>query len=383
MGTVIDALRKSAGRGFMRAVFVAVVIAGPCAQATPVEIKVMTQNLYLGADLAPVIGAIQLGLSDTVIAAVTAATYGKVVASDPAARIGRVADEILTHMPHAVGLQEMVTWQTRPFLSMAPFTDTFNFFDLLDTALGGPASPYTLVTRFDGDPVTGVGASASFPPTEIRLTDGSGLLVRNDVLVNFAASQEFTIITSIPPPVDIDIRRAINYADIVVGGNPLRVANVHLDSLHPGVNNVQSQELINLLGASPHPQIAFGDFNTFVEPPGGGYIPTGSDTNMLMAGFTDAWLAKGSGPGFTWRDDELLSDPDPSLFFQRLDYVFHRGSRLLTDEVELLGSAQCPPPCWASDHLGVLATIVIPLPGSFALLGLGLGLVAWRRRVAR
>jgi hypothetical protein len=374
--------------GALRALLVVAGFAAALVQAAPVEIKVMTRNLYVGADVGTVVEAILAVPPNppAVIAGVIGATFLDVQATRPAERMARIAGEILTHMPHVVGLQELSLWQTRPLGSPNPFVDTFDFYAALNTALGGAASPYTLVTRLTGVPVAGVGFGPGLPPTEIVLTDSAGILVHKDVTV-----LGFDSISYSPPNLTTipgfgPVVRGISYVDVEVAGRKARVASTHLDSVDPGKNLAQSQELVDFLDTSPYRQIALGDFNSIVEPFDGFFVPTGSDQKMLDNQFKDTWLEKGGGaPGFTWRDDELLNQL-PTDFTQRLDYVFQRGG-FSTQSVDIIGEdplCPLPPatgPCWGSDHAGVLATLAFaPEPGSLALLGLGFALAAWRRR---
>src|SRR5687767_1396805 len=108
---IVSSWDRALKRGFaaLHAVALAALLAAPLAHALPFEITVMTRNLYFGADLGPLL---QAGNVPALIGATTVA-YGQVVASDPAARIARIADEITAAQPHIVGLQEAVLWRTR------------------------------------------------------------------------------------------------------------------------------------------------------------------------------------------------------------------------------------------------------------------------------
>ena len=67
------------------------------------RVSVMTRNLYLGADLTPVLSAANpiTGIVSVVNA---------VAATDPAARMAAVAREIAARHPLLVGLQEVASW---------------------------------------------------------------------------------------------------------------------------------------------------------------------------------------------------------------------------------------------------------------------------------
>lgn len=374
-------------RAALRALFVAAVFTASLVRAAPLEVTVMTRNLYVGADLGPVIETFLT--NPPAVPGVVASTFAKVEDTNPVERMTRIANEILTYRPQVVGLQELTLLQTRTPSgitgSPGPLLNTFDFYASLNTALGGASSPYTLVTRLTGFPVAAVGFDPVLMPvpSDIILIDGSAILVRNDVTVLGFDAFAYNNIT-IVPGLGLPIVRGISYVDIEIAGVKMRVANTHLDSIDPAKNFAQSQELADFLDTSPYRQIALGDFNSIAEPVDGVFIPTGSDANMLANGFRDSWLDKGMGPGFTWRDDELLNNPDPGLFTQRLDYVFHRDG-FITKSVNVIGDELDPnfssPPFWASDHAGVLATLtVVPEPGTLVLLGIAFAGFGFARR---
>ena len=73
-------------------------LSAPLAPAEPIYLKVMTRNLYFGADLTPIVAAQNPG---ELVAAVAGA-WANVVASDPQLRMAQVAQEILAKRPHIV-----------------------------------------------------------------------------------------------------------------------------------------------------------------------------------------------------------------------------------------------------------------------------------------
>lgn len=103
-----------------RAVVAAVAIAGAAAMifgaaaedanaAAGKEVRVMTRNLYLGADLGP-------GLNSGSLAELTAGA-GEIIRSvdstDFAVRAKQLAKEIRANNPDLVGLQEVALWRTK------------------------------------------------------------------------------------------------------------------------------------------------------------------------------------------------------------------------------------------------------------------------------
>ena len=103
-------------------------------------VRVMSQNLYLGADLFLVANE----QDPNMIPVRVAQLYGSVQASDPAARMAAVAAEIARVNPDLVGLQEVTTYYVQSPGDNLPgaanttaTTVTFDFLQLLLDALGG------------------------------------------------------------------------------------------------------------------------------------------------------------------------------------------------------------------------------------------------------
>ena len=80
------------------------------ADAKPATVKVMTRNLYLGADLGPGMNATTLqGLVDG-----AGQILNQVDANNFPARANELAQEIRSTSPDLVGLQEAALWRTQP-----------------------------------------------------------------------------------------------------------------------------------------------------------------------------------------------------------------------------------------------------------------------------
>src|SRR5512134_1907483 len=87
--------------------------------ATAQEITVMTRNLYLGADLGPVIAATTP--EEFLTAAQTALV--QVARNNFPERAQALAAEIVEKSPHLVGLQEVYNFTFNGFNSLPPFRD--------------------------------------------------------------------------------------------------------------------------------------------------------------------------------------------------------------------------------------------------------------------
>ncbi|MEM0964007.1 MAG: hypothetical protein AAGK21_15880, partial [Bacteroidota bacterium] len=129
-------------------------VAAGCDSSDPdpvaVDVRVMTQNLYLGGDLFvvadPTLPAEQVPVR-------VAQLYGTIEASDPAARMAAIAAEIAEVDPDLVGLQEVSTFYVQSPADNLPggaattaTAVTFDFLDLLMTALADAGADYRVVS---------------------------------------------------------------------------------------------------------------------------------------------------------------------------------------------------------------------------------------------
>ena len=360
----------------------ALVLAASFVQAAPIEITVMTRNLYVGASLAPIFGASDFSQIPGAVSAVVAAAD----ATKPAERMAAIAKEIELRQPHVVGLQESSLWEVLDPASGLGFQPLFGgaFHEQL---VNNPLLPNYSVHAL------ALNVSNALPGADgriYRLTDFDAILVRDDVLVlpgeetkQFAAAVPILLPDS-PADDDTDpeqvvLKRSYGYVDIQIDGLKTRVFNTHLESIVGPVNHAQGLELAAAINASPLLAIALGDFNTTTDIGTTGVY----GTMTIGANLVDAWdnlKDLNLEPGLTWRDDPLLNDIPDVDFSLRLDYVFHAKS-FQTLSAEVFGNVDDGiPPLFPSDHAGVVATLLIPEPGSPLLIVLGLAGAGLARR---
>ncbi len=104
------------------------------AQSTPrPELTVMTRNLYLGSSLTPALVATDPGSFLGAVATI----YGTAQSTNFPARAEALADEIETHLPDLVGLQEVTRWET----SGPGVPPTQDFLSILTGELEGWTTP--------------------------------------------------------------------------------------------------------------------------------------------------------------------------------------------------------------------------------------------------
>ncbi|MEU9304685.1 endonuclease/exonuclease/phosphatase family protein [Streptomyces sp. NPDC048269] len=326
------------------------------AAESPAPLRVLTRNLYLGADLAPVLAATS---PQALVAAVTT-VYANVQATNFPERADALADEIAEGDPHLVGLQEAVLWRSQTPAGTGSATHVeYDFLQILLDKLAARGKHYAAVAT-----VT-VGSDFEAPRSlpggglqDIRLTDRDVLLARTDLparvfSVANAQTAVFQSHVEICAPASpgcaarIRIERGWVAVDATLRGHTARVVTTHLEPASPPVRLQQAAELLAGPLNTTLPAVLLGDLNS-----GPGTPPHNA---LLTAGFTDAWTAtRHRNPGFTCcQDADLLNTT--SKLTQRIDYVLFRGS-ITARASDRVGEAQAdrtPSGLWPSDHAGV------------------------------
>lgn len=390
------------------------------------EIDVMTQNQYLGADLAPVFEAATsdppnpVAINNAVVEALT-----KIAAARPAERVRTLAEQIAQRKPDVVGLQEAFKFECTPAQGFPPkkgmgcddplikdaFTDHLRN---TEEALRGKYVVVGKVTniKVPRDP------NPNSPPIQFQvngysallsIADRDAILVRADLSaqrVNFAClkpSDDGCNYQTAPPPLQtpvgpVAIERGFLAVDVTVKGWHYRVFNTHLEQRLLAENQLetrllqvgQAYELVgfalgtwNRWDGLSKKVIVIGDINSdprdkIPVPPYPATLP-GTPLPVLTPyavftsnGFTDAWtLRPHHKPGLTCCQDEDLENRR-SEFEERIDMIFSLDQPLRVLDMELLGDMKRdktdPPPkggLWPSDHAALAATLTFK-PVTFA-----------------
>lgn len=329
--------------------------------ATSLPLTLMTQNLYLGADLSPIFVATT---PQEFVAAVGSA-YNKIQASNFVERANSIANEIKQTLPDLIGLQEVSLLRTQS-PSDGPITPATNvsldYLQILLDALkerGLNYEPIVVQTAFDAE----VPGLISGSLVDLRLTDREVILARADnkdfTLSNIQGAQFAANFTVTTPLGSISIPRAWVSVDVTFDkGDKARIVSTHLEpllhpQLSPIIQGLQADELLNGPGNTNLPVVFIGDFNSKADGTG---TPTYS--KIIDAGFIDAWDIRGEGNGFTCCQAENLLNQVSSLD-ERLDLVLFLGDFNVKD-IELVGDSQNDRTLsglWPSDHAGVVATL--------------------------
>src|SRR6266508_3175101 len=207
-------------------------------------VTVMSQNLYLGAELAP---AMQPGLSDFEFLQATTSIWQMVNRNDFGLRARGVADEIAAQRPELVGLQEAYTWKFRD-AAVAPedAVVVYDYVSQLIAQLAARGVTYRVaasVALFDFEaPI--VKSLDPFQVAFIRTTDHGVILAREDVMT--VRGEGHTYSTELPISVHgqaLSIPRGWVNVDVKHQGEWFTFASTHLEAFHPVVRALQAQEL--------------------------------------------------------------------------------------------------------------------------------------------
>jgi hypothetical protein len=378
------------------AVAAAFAVAGPVGTAAaktshkhPV-VKVMTRNLYLGADLSPAINAAS---TNAFIDA-----NGKIVrdvdTNNFPVRAKGLAHEILSKAPDLVGLQEVALWRTGPLNDLAPFTCTgsesdnppfgcqftastvrYDYLKLLLARLNKGKRHYRVVEsnpEFDFEApadINGVPGDGDLPGFNDNGEQNARLTMRDVILAkvgsriktSHAKGGHFTTLYApMVSGVTVHVLRGWTSANVKVGHSPkFRFVNTHLEAFgDPKIRKAQAKELVAKGGpADPHgrlPVILLGDLNSDDD--------TVSDGDRLAykalrkAGYAERSTAN---PLSCCLNTSILTDN-----FGSVSDFDHQVDHVLTDrpkKVKLVGAAVTGRKpvhgYWDSDHAGVFSKL--------------------------
>jgi endonuclease/exonuclease/phosphatase family metal-dependent hydrolase len=356
------------------------VAAARTAKGTPV--KVMSRNLYLGADLTP---AIQSTSTEAFIEA-NGGIVRQVEATNFPVRAKGLAKEILGEEPDLVGLQEVALWREAP-PSLGPVFSgkpeatkvKYDFLKLLLAQLNKGKTLYRPVVvqdEFDfeapananGIPGDGPGGTGLLANAEVngRLTMrdvilarvGAGVVTSNPKSGNFSK----LLVVKVAGSKEIAVTRGWTSVDATVrGSRKFHFVNTHLEAFdneaeYPSVRAQQASELVAPGGpaTSKLPVILVGDLNSDVKTevkPGDGQ----AYRVMLKAGFRERATSKPTG---------CCIDSSYDLKTGSNKEMNHKVDHIMTNDpkhVKLLDSAVTGRSknngYWDSDHAGLASVL--------------------------
>jgi endonuclease/exonuclease/phosphatase family metal-dependent hydrolase len=333
-------------------------------------VRIMTQNLYIGLDVFPIISA---PLSEMPF--VVADAFADFVANRPEDRMAAIANEIALLQPHLVGLQEVVQlFEQFPSdaiggeLTPNATDEVVDFLSVLLGELAQRGLSYEVAVRqegadlelprFDGQ----VDGAPVF--TDVRARFSDVILRRADVATTPLFAINYAVALPIPTLPGVVVPRNAVGVVASVRGNTFRFVSTHLEPLVADVpDGSQPQlgqvlELIELL-ATRHepglPTVVVGDFNSEAD--------VGTSYQLMSgSGYTDVWKDRVplGQSGDTCCQDVVLTNPQSALS-ERIDYVWTSNVRLSPPVLAFTLGDQRPfrtstrPRLWPSDHAGLAA----------------------------
>jgi len=346
-----------------------------CGHANGHVARVMTRNLYLGADLAPAIGA------PSVPAFVdgTGAVLRQVTATNFPVRVKGLAAEILGAHPDLVGLQEVALWRTGPasFAALAGIktatTVRYDFLELLLAELNRDEERYRAVViqeEFDFEaPADENGVNGDGPPPTFdadlnaRLTMRDVILARVGHGVHVAAPEGAPFDTLLTLPIlgaPIAVTRGWTKVDARVRGSGwFRFVNTHLEAfdppaLVPSIRAQQATELVAPGGPATGelPVVLVGDLNSDDDT----VVP--GDQQAYRALLDAGFVERSTGDPLSCCIDSYdLTTGTVADFDHQVDHIMTNAP----DTVQLVESfvtgREMQNGYWDSDHAGVVSAL--------------------------
>jgi endonuclease/exonuclease/phosphatase family metal-dependent hydrolase len=328
---------------------------------------VLTRNVYIGADIAPIFAANGL----VAISEASAGVWAAVQSTDFEDRAAALAEEIAEHRPRLVGLQEVARFITLN-AAFQP-TGVLDFLEILISEMEARGLTYQVIETQENTHAT---LPIAYEPEPFKFTewvdfiDRDVVLARSDVSIidtdkgNYMADLEVI-------PGQVVLKRGWIRVDTEYRGKTFHFVNTHLEgqSLAP-VQALQLDELVgSVLAGLPGVTVLVGDLNSDAEGGPGVLSWTPTYEELIDNGFVDTWEQanpRSRDHGYTCCHDPDLMNLRSSLD-QRIDFVLIRTSEesvvprlmvsvraeVLGDETEDLTDGGL----WPSDHGGVLTTL--------------------------
>ncbi|WP_243454496.1 endonuclease/exonuclease/phosphatase family protein [Desulfosporosinus fructosivorans] len=306
-----------------------------------VLLSIMTWNIYIGAELTPLLRAIHQQIPRLVTK-----VFYQFLATDFSKRAKAIAHQIILKKPDIIGLQEAALWELN-----SPYSQrlVYDFVHILLCELKCRGLVYKVVAQNKN-------SEATLPSSlwnVIRLTDRDVILVRETSQVKVIRKVETNFKTNLQVKIagqPFTILRGWSAIDALVQGCRFRLVNTHLDSASPEVQISQANELLSGPAATKIPLIFTGDFNSNANGSG-----TPTYRNLIAAGFEDTWIAADKSYGFTCCQDADLLNVKSQLN-ERVDLILFKNNMDWTAvEAEVVGETprDRTTKLWPSDHAGV------------------------------
>jgi endonuclease/exonuclease/phosphatase family metal-dependent hydrolase len=303
----------------------------------------LTWNLYLGADLEPVLKSNIDQLPGTV-----SKVFEQFLSTNIKKRMKEVAKQIASQKPDIIGVQEASLWQ----LSVPNLpTVTYDSLSMLLNELKKKKLYYYIASKSEN-------AFIRLPTNQgnrISFLDRDVILVRKlpclKVVHTKSAHYKSKLKINIGDQ-PYEIPRGWSLVDIKIKNQVFRVINTHLESASLQICTEQGRELLNGPTNTALPTILMGDFNT-----------TSKNTiynEIMQNGFQDAWVDDEAKEGSTCCQDHNLLNPKSTLY-ERIDFVFHKNgwTKIKSNLIGQSPKSRTSDLHWSSDHAGIFSKLIL------------------------
>ena len=365
--------------------------AGP---PSSMDVQVMTQNQYVGANLFPLIPALQSG-DPVIINSALVGVISTISANRTVDRVNALSREILSRKPDLVGIQEAWLIWCEPH-DAAPCTNPEfagawgDHLALTEYFLQGAYQKAAYIQNF----------AFQYDFWDSQNNEGTVFVVDRDATfvrsgIPYAAKVPGTDYTCLAPfvpgngctfnvntPLDFNddgtpetyIFHGFLVVDATIAGKVYRFVNTHLENGYedgfPGViQSAQAMQILLALGGTETPMdrklIIVGDMNSDPSDAVDPASPIQATPYMLFAGagLYDVWLYRpGDVLGLSCCQDENLMNRE-SMLTRRIDLVLSRELPRTVKDARLIGEVAADrlgPPgrsLWPTDHASVAAGI--------------------------
>jgi Endonuclease/Exonuclease/phosphatase family len=347
------------------------------------KVRVMTRNVYLGADLTPALRAQSTG--ELIDAAGEIAN--QVDRTNFPLRAQALAQEILTKRPDLVGLQEVALWRTAPTnpgaVSNPSATEVeYDFLELLLARLNEGEQTYAPVVikeEFDfevpvNDDGQGSGLSGADHNQRLTMRDVTLARVEAGVKTSSPTSGTFDVLLRVQAAgglISVNVTRGWNALDATVrGSKQFRFVNTHLEAFDSGPQNqgsngqtygpggisaVQARELVSTGGPAIGRVIIAGDLNSDDDT-----VPLNGEQDAFLAVLNAGFRERDASSSLTccYANPELVGG-SPADFESHIDHVMANTKKFKLVNSSLTGLATFGG-LWPSDHAGVFSTLRVP-----------------------
>lgn len=365
------------------------VSAGSAAAASRADgevVRVMTRNIFLGADLGPAFRS--PGIAEFIAA--NGEILRQVKATNMPVRSKGLAKEIRQAKPDIVGLQEGALWRTGPVdpdaaLKQQPVATKVyqDFVELLLKRLNARQNLYKLayITQefdfeapadVDGNPDTGplFGADKNGRLTmrdAILIRRGEGIKIKGEKGNSFSDANLFKV--KVAGITEVQVLRGWQSVKVKVRNSPwFRFTNVHLEAfddreVRPSIRARQAQELVDKTKTTRIPAVTVGDFNSDYP----GLVPGDEQAYLVMK--RNGYRSVGTRHPMSCCIEgsyNLKNGGSKKDFDHRVDQIFTpTPDRVLKLDAWVTGRNKHNG-YWDSDHAGVVSELLITRPGTGA-----------------